>query len=70
MRAGKIRKEIYAALESIPVKLELARGLSSEHFKSHTLLRLLDSVFVSLFVVLERIVSELSETLGSKAWLV
>ncbi|KAF2021281.1 hypothetical protein BU24DRAFT_446333 [Aaosphaeria arxii CBS 175.79] len=65
-RAEEIRSEIYEVLAGIPDTLKFLNDMSNVNNKSADLLRKADSVFVSIFVILEEIVKELTKSMGRK----
>lgn len=66
-RSEKLRTDIYESLADIPAKLEEVQDLAEVHYQSADLQRRADSVLVAIFVVLERIVNELTQNMTSKA---
>ncbi|KAK9776801.1 putative Fungal STAND N-terminal Goodbye domain-containing protein [Seiridium cardinale] len=65
-RLEKLRTDIYAALDKIPETLHRIRNLLNVHYQSPRLKQYGDAVLVAIFVLLERIVRELSGSLGKK----
>jgi hypothetical protein len=64
MEHEKLRKEIQTALADIPHKLDTVHRLHEVHYKSFRLQSCADTVFISIFGVLERIVDRLSMSFG------
>lgn len=67
-RATSLKKEMYDALQAIPERLAMLRGLRELDWNSAGLLRACDSVLVAIFKVMERIIDELSRNLASKRY--
>ncbi|KAF1961538.1 hypothetical protein CC80DRAFT_532137 [Byssothecium circinans] len=65
-RAEKLRTDIYECLAEIPLKLKAVQDLAEVYYQSAGLQMRADSVFVSIFMVLERIVNELSKNMAKK----
>jgi hypothetical protein len=65
-RCDSLRDTIYAALAIIPEKLENVREYCDIHYKSVALHLKADGVFVSVFVLLEKIIAELTKGLAGK----
>ncbi|KPM40078.1 hypothetical protein AK830_g6503 [Neonectria ditissima] len=63
-----MRTEIQAALASIPQKLDNVQRTSEIHIPSIKLYRAADAVFISIFVVLERIIDRLSMSFLEKGF--
>lgn len=61
-----LRKDIHAALADIPRKLNTVHRLTEIHIKSPELHSCTDSVFLSVFIVLERIIDKLSKSFTGK----
>lgn len=61
-----LRKDIQAALADIPRKLNNVHRLSDVHVQSLALHSCADSVFLSIFIVLERIINKLSMSFTGK----
>jgi hypothetical protein len=57
---------MYETLAKIPEKLDLIQDLLGVHFRSVKLYMAADQVFVAMFAVLERLINELSKSMGSE----
>jgi hypothetical protein len=62
----KLRKDIETGLADIPLKLDTVCRLKEVYMKTRRLESCADSVFTSIFVVLQRIIDRLSMNFGGE----
>ncbi|KAF3024228.1 hypothetical protein E8E14_011380 [Neopestalotiopsis sp. 37M] len=67
-RLDILRTDMYTALDKIPTTLGRLHELLDVHYQSHKLKHYGDGVLVAVFVLLERIIRELSGSAVKKIW--